>query len=465
MFEWLLSPFAAVTRAASSSFRRKQPALVESPFVPCSDLGRLIETVRSDYQATVTFRFLQGRLQKTAIRFEANPKNPRAVAVARHLNAELARQFPHISEAPEFGRYTFTVEWANSSEATLGRYRFVDAYTELQTGRLALYSELVFETDKEAKTVGKFVGIRVFDGLGTDPIPAGVAGYFAFWATTGNPYGRSLYRGAVDKVVSFRAKTLTPLRAKWLQKCVVPPRMVRAPEIVKDPETGEDVDNWSAINEELKRGEAFGYFFFPPERDAKNEFTWDIEPLNQTTDPSGLESVVTNTDAEVSRAMGVNEELVSRTTTGGSNANSEVGLQTADAVADNLAAMIVTGLQTGWLEPHLERNGLSTDDITITRKVLLDKDSGSVKAATSLLTNNTVPPLVISGAIDVPKILRDGGIPLAPGASEAIDKLAEDMRAGVLAAGASGPLGASGKVPAVADGTAINGGTGPQQQG
>ena len=129
--------------------------------------------------------------------------------------------------------------------------------------------------------------------------------------------------------------------------------------------------------------------------------------------------------------------------------------------------MIVAGLELGWLEPHLRRNGLKTGDVVISRKVLLDESSAATKAAMSLLTNNTVPPLVMSGAVDVPKILRDGGVPLSPGAEVEVKNLLDEMRSGVLAAGASGPLGsqqgASGKVPAVADGSPQNGGTGPQE--
>jgi hypothetical protein len=140
-----------------------------------------------------------------------------------------------------------------------------------------------------------------------------------------------------------------------------------------------------------------------------------------------------------------------------------VGLQTADAVADDLASMIVSGLDSGWLQPHLERNGLSEGDIVITRKILLDENSTTVKVAASLLTNNTVPPFVISGAVDVGKILRDSGIPLAPGAVEAVDRLLTKMEEGTLVAGSAGVLGASGKVPAAADGQPQNGGSGPQK--
>lgn len=425
--------------------RKKRGNMERSPFPPLEEnVGELVKSMRRDYQAVICLGVISAAVMKANIRFECpDTSNTKAAAIAKHLNEILAIEMRNLLEGLEFGRYAFQWKtWKNdtTSGTTLGTPELIEAYDRSwnqYSWRLAEGSE--------------FRGIKI----PTEDIEwdESRTGWIAFWATTINPYGESIYDGAPSVARASRIG-MFKLREKFVTKSVTPLREVHCPEIVKDPETGEDVDNFAATAAEIKAAENYGLFFAGNARTADGEWETTLGPQPQGQDPSGMEMIIGNTDAEISRAFGVHEELVGKNSSAGSNGAMTVHQETVNGQADLIAVELIKQLNEQWLKPHIERNfpGGKNPGIVCTATTLLNSSEATeTKTAVSIATNNTLPPLVTSGGIDLIRVMQKAGIPLTADAKARFEEtlaMIKEAQAGKAGAVDVNQPGGSGFVPA-----------------
>lgn len=425
--------------------RRKRAALGRNPFPPLeADLGPLVKSMRQDYQAVICLGVIFAAVMKANIRFECpDTDNPKAEAIAKHLNKVLAVEMHNLLQGLEFGRYAFQwTKWENDAESstTLGTPELIEAYDRCwvqYSWRLAVGSE--------------FKGVKIpTEDIEWDEQRTG---WIAYWATTINPYGVSIYEGAPSIARASRIGMFT-LREKFVKKSVTPLREVHCPEIVKDPETGEDVDNFAATAAEIAAAENYGLFFAGNARTGDGEWETTLGPQPVGQDPSGMEMIIGNTDAEISRAFRVHEELVGKNSSTGSNGAMSVHQETVNGQADLIAVELIKQLNEQWLKPHIERNfpGGKNPGIICTATTLLNSaEATETKTAVSIATNNTLPPLVTSGGIDLVKVMQKAGIPLTSDAKARFEetlKTIQEAQAGKAGAVDVNQPGGSGFVPA-----------------
>lgn len=479
--QWMSLPalFGAVssaTRTVTRVFRKQPVAPVDVWGMLNWELGETVKVARNDSQARITVNFLTARILMTNLHFEvssdAQGDKPLLKVVCDHLNNQLDRQRGFLIEGfVEFGRYAYSIKSSNSEvdgvTATLWTPDYIEAYRRDVNGCYAKFSSRKFVEDDKADNFGEFLGVVVHDGRSADPIDPKFCGWMAFKGTTAHPEGVSIYSGAPQLCLDAR-KEILDIRRRWVKKCLIGLRTVHAPEVVTDPNTGEEMDNWSAMATELAAARNFGYMFLPPDRDSSGDRVYDIGPEPEVKDASGLEEVITNMDAEMSRALGIHEDLVGQSGSGGSNAYSQIVLQTADGLADLYASSLCSALESDWVKKHAESNGFRPEDIKCVRRRLLGQDGMDTKVAASVLTNAAVTPIISSGAVDVVALLRMAGVPLTEDAKEKLalvlktiyDSTVNSAASQTTTATADPSKGTSGRVPAVGDGQPMNGGTG-----
>lgn len=404
--------------------RSPEAAAIAYPSIPDEpDVVSLVEDMRKDYQVAIAILAIRSNIRRVEASVTVGDSDdPKAKALADQLTRLWYRTLRDLSESVEFGRAAFQKRWRNDPKTGLTVVEKLEYIPPALCGKR--FSELLL--DKQ----GRFDGVRLKGHDHQVDIPPEDAWWFGLDATITEPYGRSRYLGAAQEVRKDR-KLILKLRQTFWKKYVLRGGVAHVEPTVHDAKTGEPIDNFAATAANLEALNSGGWLLLPSTRDSSGNLMNDFTTLPETLDPTPLENSLDGTDAEISRALGIHEKLISEgSAVGALNAvvsHAAMALAMVEEIVDqkvqSFNQYVVEKVEARNF-PAGSRPGLKMVYASLTK----GENSSLVQLVNSWLTNNTMSPLLLTGKIDVAQILSSCGIPLEPGAAKGIAEAIEKAR-------------------------------------
>jgi hypothetical protein len=408
------------------------------------DVSSLVDDMRTDYQAVFAVETLQSLAARIDVRVGVVTGDEAASDLAESLTElwrRTARQL--IGKSFEYGRAAFEKVWRNDPETGLTLVRKLEYLPPSVRG--SKFTEMVLDE------TGRFDGVKL-KGQGSDAwtLPVQDAYWHGVDTTIIEPHGRSRYLGAPQSVRRKR-KELDRLMDIFIKKHVLKGGIAHVEPTVYDARTGNPIDNFQIVAAHLDALQSGGWLIQPSTRDANGNLLNDFRLEASTTDPAGLLDLQRYLDAQMSRSLLVHESLLTEGDTGMGSGNavvSFVGMLLASV--EDLVEQAVQSFQKYVVEKAVARNAIAAK-LQTTYVPLSNSDNSQMnQIAASVLTNNTLSPVIQSGAVDLIQILKAAGFPMTEDAAkklqDSIDdakQVAQEMRemkqnAGPAEGGASG---------------------------
>lgn len=258
-------------------------------------------------------------------------------------------------------------------------------------------------------------------------------GYFWLSAVEASalcPLGKSQFQGAVEDVWKER-RQLVGNRVKFGRKSAVGTSLIRAPETVAN-EDGTLVDFHSRVADAVRAADAGDALILSNERTigangADGDYKISIERQGgECNDASPLISLIDSVDAELLLAAGIPPKTVIEGDAVGSFALVTQQMQLLLTRVEGLlrpicdtfyrdVVQIVSLVNTG------DANSFSLDFSPLSQR----PDDMANEIVKTVITSPQLSPLILSGAVDLPAMLRAAGIPISEDAAERFAKLAQ----------------------------------------
>lgn len=376
-----------------------------------TDVSSLVDDMRTDYQAVFAVETLQSLAARIDVRVGVISGDEQAKELAESLT-ELWRRSARrlIGKSFEYGRAAFEKVWRNDPESGLTLVKKLEYLPPSIRGRK--FSELVLDDD------GRFDGIKLNGRDGDWSLPVLDSFWHGVDTTIVEPHGRSRYLGAPQSVRRKR-KELDRLMDIFLKKHVLKGGVAHVEPTVYDSRTQQPVDNFQIVSAHLDALKSGGHLLLPSTRDANGNLLNDFKMETSTTDPAGLLDLQKYLDAQMSRSLLVHESLLTEGDTGMGSGNavvSFVGMLLASV--EDLVEQGVQSFQRYVVEKAVLRNSIEAKLHTSYVPLSNSDNSQMNQIAASVLTNNTLSPVIQSGAVDLIQILQAAGFPLAEDARE-----------------------------------------------
>lgn len=419
-----------LTTASAIPFSRVEAALAARPSKAPDDIGKLVDAMREDPIFRLAVQVIKGKIQGARVAFDTKAPEDlkaRAKALEETLQRSWERSLGKAVEAVEYGRQAFEVihRWEPGLNAVV-----VDRLVPIPYG----ISQPIYDPSG-------FSGVRCRVGEADFVISRNSLWWFGLDAEPGNPHGRSRYLGGPAKVM-MRRKLLDRHEDAYDDRFAIGNAIARYPTDMSYVqslfgrgsvgETGTDsrsIDCGEIMASKLEEMRAGGVLLLPSDKlptEKGGGFAWDYDAVGQefkSVDP--LVQRRTYLDVAALRSMGLPERaVIQEAGSGGSYNLAEIHNITADLMVQEILSQAVDSFQADVVRPGVEANGLPDGSITATYQSLTNKTTEHlVGAILRLLEAPAVPPMILSGIVDVVSILEQSGIPLGPGADDVYGSL------------------------------------------
>lgn len=408
------------------------------------ELGELVERMRADYQVRLSELTLQALMKTVPVAIhteergdaeeqETSEQQPvqtderesaRARVLARKLKKLWDDRLQEMLECFSYGRVAFEKVWNFDSSTGL---QFIEDLEPLP------FKQTTMQLDEE----GGFAGLTLSAGgdraggdhkIELEPIKSW---WLAIDTTATEPHGRSRYLGAPHEVWKFRRK-LFRLREVFMNRCVLKGGVAHVPMGTNIDDQGNTTDDSTNVEKAFEDYVSGGLLMFPNHRDPDTkEYLYDVEIPEGLNDPGPLEAAIDGSDVEQVRAFGIPEKTIMEGDAVGSYAMVSMQMLVLYAICDDLLSQIAGSFQAYVIDKVVEQNWDSAQQpsITITvPKLARQSDSMVVEIVKSMLTSQTLSPLVTSGTIDILAMLSGLDIPLSDQAETTIRNMIEQSR-------------------------------------
>jgi hypothetical protein len=375
------------------------------------DVAELSERMRRDYQVQLAELVLVANLKAAHVTISVIGGDERAALLASHLQRLWDSSLTGMTAAIGDGRVAYEKIWDYDPDANLSHIR------KLEPLPFRLTSMRLTEQ-------GEFNGIDLTARPEPLSIPPEKSWWLALDPTAGEPHGRSRYVGAPHEVWKERREAIR-LRKLFLKRFAVRAGVAHIPPTVED-ERGQLIDNFEATGKAIDELLAGGMLLFPNTRDPQGNYEYDYTDPPSTLDPSPIDTVIDGLDAEQLRAFGVPEKTVIEGQAVGSFAMVSQQMLILYAVVEGLLSQFVDSFQKYIIDKVVEANYCRLTAPRITASYIpLTQQPNSLLAdlVRSILTAPQLSPLVASGAIDLPQMLEDAGIPVTADLAERLREL------------------------------------------
>lgn len=387
-----------------------------------TDVSSLVDDMRTDYQAVFAVETLQSLAARIDVRVGAVTGDDDATVLADSLTEvwrRTARKL--IGKSFEYGRAAFEKVWRNDPETGLTLVRKLEYLPPSVRGQK--FTEMVLDE------TGRFDGVKLKGREGDEwTLPVQDAYWHGVDTTIIEPHGRSRYLGAPQSVRRKR-KELDRLMDIFIKKHVLKGGVAYVEPTVYDARTGQPIDNFQIVAQHLDALMSGGWLLQPSRRDANGNLLNEINMETSTTDPAGLLEIQRYLDAQMSRSLLVHESLLTEGDTGMGSGNavvSFVGMLLASV--EDLVEQAVQTFQKYVVEKAVARNAIAAK-LQTTYVPLSNSDNSQMnQIAASVLTNNTLSPVVQSGAVDLIQILRSAGYPLTEDAAKKLQDSIDEAK-------------------------------------
>lgn len=365
----------------------------------------MVREMDEDYQIKFGRLVLEAELKSVPVTISAEGGGERAEALAADLTKLWRRNLSSACDSFAYGR----VAYEKVRKFDPGQFlTFIDL------------DALPYELTELRITDGRYDGFDLTGKGGKVHIDAADSWWLAIDATALEPHGKSRYAGAARKSYLDR-KESRRLRALFLQKFAIGWAKAHVESRYKHPETGEITDGHAKIQQAFDAMRSAGLITFDNARATKSdgtegEYLDDIETLPVPTSAAPLDETLDGMDVEQLRALGIPEKTVTEGEAVGSFAMVSMQMRVLLAVVDGLLSQMAESFQEYVVNKAVELNWPEGErpTLAVSYAPLTEGPTGIVvDIAKSILTGQATP-LVMSGGIDVPEILKKAGVPLTP---------------------------------------------------
>ena len=367
-----------------------------------ADIVELVSKMRDDEQVTFAEFTLKACIKRIDVFVTTESDDPRAEALANQLQSLWEKSLDDFLESIAYGRTAFE------------RLFSYDADINLRITECLEY--LPFTLTKMKLAEGRFDGITVGRGGNKVELTKDESLWMAIDADALNPHGRSRFLGAPYRVWQRRQKVVGPkgLEEKFLSRFALRGGKAHVQATVTDEKTGQQIDNLAATAEAYQDLLSGGLMIFDNTQTDDGKYANDITESASTLDPMPISNVVDKLDVRMLRAFGIPEKTV---IDNGAGSWDLVSLQMLIlwAVCEGLISQMIDAFQLGVIDPSVADNFAQDSGVSIKAtftKPSQQPDSVLAEIAKSLLTEGQLSPVVLSGGIDVRKILEAAGIPV-----------------------------------------------------
>lgn len=386
-----------------------------------------------DYQAMFCLTIIESAIRRARVTFVASDES--GAELAKALERSWLDTVRHVAKCYLDGRAAFEILWTNGEENgssfTIPVLEFIPPDYQGDP-----YSEMILDEN------GDFVGIK----LATDKIKRKVtldntqSWWFGLDATRVVPYGDSRIKESTMRVISSR-KELFRQHRNFMRRHAFVGGVAHVQRTVTDPATGNHIDNFSVFESLLARWVDGGWIIVSNERDDKGQYKDQIEPSTRLTDPEPLERSIAASDARLSRSMGLFDKLA---TEGIQNGATEGSLTIHVDTFLSMIEDIVRQAVASWnkhIAPMVAEKNSGRRVRAVAASLTNENTQALIDIVKSVITNNTLSPMILSGAIDVLGMFERVGLPITGIARASILSLLEKMREMPPAAPGSPPSG------------------------
>lgn len=389
--------------AATKSIGGKTHVVIADHIKPeAKDIAELVPKMRDDEQVSFAEFTLKACIKRIDVFITTESQDARAIALADKLQALWTKSLDDFLEFIAYGRSAFEKINDYDGESNL---RFP-----------CKLDHLPFSLSSMELADGQFAGITVGKGDNKITLTPSESLWVALDTDALNPHGRSRFLGAPYRVWQRRQKVVGNggLEDKFLSRFALRGGVAHVEPTVTDEKTGQQIDNLAATAEAYQMLLSGGLVIFPNTQTDEGDWANDITESASAMDPTPLTNTIENLDIRMLRAFGIPEKTV---IDNGAGSWDLVSLQMLIlwAVCEGLLQQMVDAYQAGVIDPAVSENFIAASGVEIKAtftKPSQQPDSVLAEIAKMLMTSGQLSPIVLSGGIDVRKILESTGIPV-----------------------------------------------------
>jgi hypothetical protein len=363
----------------------------------------IVERMERDYQVKLARLTIAANIFSIDVTVSAESPDPRARALADHLQRLWDATLPQMLNAVPYGRMAFEKVQEYDSANNLN---FIECLDPLP------YKETSMKLDTET---GGFEGIKLKCGEESITLDADKSWWLALDATAMELHGKSQYLGAPYETFLKREKTRRRFDV-FMNRNAVRGWIVYHPMDEED-ERGNRYDPGEVTAAQLDAIRSGGHLMLPnllhPQDPAK--YAYDVKETTEVLDTAPLLAVIVSEDAEQLRAFGIPEKTVTEGDAVGSFAMVKQQTLILYSVIDRLMGQFAASFQRYVIDKSIDLNFERGDrpHITITVAKLAQRpDSVTSQLVSQILGSPQLNPILISGGVDLRKMLESVGVPV-----------------------------------------------------
>jgi hypothetical protein len=380
------------------------------------DVGEKADKMMSDYQVKFAYRVLSANIHAIAVAITLDGDNPQAEILRASFQKAWERSLPQMLPSISHGRVAFEKVFNEFNPKTgLTTIRCLDALPYKETSMLLTAD-------------GDFDGIEVEVDKRKVQIPQYKAWWLSLDSTIMQPHGKSQFLGAPADAYDRRMNTLKRLDI-FMRRWAVRGRTFVIPSTIKD-ESGRIWNYPEKLMATLDDLDSGGDLIFPHDGGDNGSDSVKILETTEVLNTEPILAVLSQGENEQLLSMGIPPKTVTEGNAVGSYAMITEQALVLYAVVDGLMCQFVTSFKEGVIDPTITLNYLPGEEpqIDITFPRLAQRpDSILSQIVIAMFGSTQLNELILSGAVDIQKMLDDAGIPCAQDVSARLQNLIDKM--------------------------------------
>lgn len=400
-------------KAAEQSGPRASDSIPSKP--EPRELGKIVREMREDYQVAFCEQIIAANTSTVQVTVASESGYE---ALAEKLQTLWDDTAASMTDDVAYGRVAYELVWETAGGMQVPRKAEALPYED---SRMRLSDD------------GSFDGIEIRTKDGSwQPIATCNSWWLALDPTVKYPHGQSRFTSAPFEVWKDKRGAKENRRTatrKWALRGPV----WRGPTSIFDEQTGQVKDTLSLMSPAIDQWSKGAGLHLPndvhPQRD--DQWAWDVvEPNLQGFDPNALNTTIERLDVEMCRAFGIPEQVIIEAGGVGTYGSIAQKMLLLFALVEDIIRQRVQSFKRYVIGKVEETNGLPSGSITITFTPLTNQPDAFVfEVVKLLLANPSFIEAILSGGVDVAKLLEDAGLPVTEQLQAAMTAVAQRMAA------------------------------------
>jgi hypothetical protein len=379
----------------------------------------LVTRMRLDYQVGLADRVIQSQGNQAKVTVTSQSEDPRAVALAVHLENLFYRTRKSMWDMTAYGRVCYEKQW--------GFARQLNVITKLQPMPFALSEMLPLVN-------GRYAGCLIGEGKERITLTPRYSWWLALDPTAQYPHGRSRFAQAPYKTWKDRAELLR-LRKIFIEKFVLKGAIIHAPEKVTID--GQEIDVWGQMGAAYSEYQSGAALMLPDARSkgtngADGDYIYNVDELpGDQRDSTPLINLKNDLDAEQLLAFGIPPKTVMEGSEVGSFALVTQQMLILLSMVEEIVEQQVESFNEFVIDDVVSVNFASSRPlIRADFTPLVERpDDLANRIVESWLTTPQLSPILLSGAVDIESVMGACGVPIPAEARGKVAELVKQLQA------------------------------------